>query len=181
MSFTSTLGNIAEGVTSFFSGKTAASYPWYPHFKSFLDSPDTVLSKQINWCANPGYGFVVIRENEPNKTYAFKGTGDEAKEVSFSELKLNINPQSITVKEPFAIDIIPADEDAVGAGGGEQHLPRVIIGEFLAEGDDVFLAGITVNQNVLRHDGDNGVGAGSRPIGINDADVIVAGLADMKI
>ena len=60
-------------------------------------------------------------------------------------------------------------------------MPRVIIGEFLAEGDDVFLAGITVNQNVLRHDGDNGVGAGSRPIGINDADVIVAGLDDFEL
>lgn len=142
----SSIRNVSEDVVSFFTGKRGANYAWQKHFSAYLQSREEVLSIQCNWVLNPGYAFVVVSENGDYVTpyrggsngngsiglslieSSCSGLSDDT--VTFSELKLNINPQNVIFKEPYSIEVTPTQSGVI-----TQHSGSVI--------KDIIIAGTT--------------------------------------
>ena len=132
-SISDALTNIAQGVTGFFGGQTNdANYAWRSHLGAFLSSQSEVLQNQYKWNLNQGYSFQVrggpsSAPSDAPPTNAImnsivSGTiGELASVSSFTELKLNINPQNITITDPFAISILPTQ-----TGYAVQHAGNII-------------------------------------------------------
>jgi len=115
-SITKALDNIAGGVTNYFTGRSNdATYPWVKYLGAFLSEQTSIINGQHRWRLNLGYSFTVRNGPPPGNSYTDAATSwltteEEKNDMpggNFNEFRFNINPQNITMKEPFAIDILP--------------------------------------------------------------------------
>lgn len=128
MGFATSLRNISEGVVNYFKGKTGVTYPFESYMTPFLSSAEDVKGIQENWMYNCGYAFAVIKQDEGKYTgYTAKDKNGKDSEV-FGEFVLNINPQNITMREPFSIDIVPTQTGVVVQHSGSVLKDIVIAG-----------------------------------------------------